>query len=667
MGYVGKAPAASSVTSADIADGTISNADLAAAAAVAMSKTALSAGTGITLDTNTLNVDASQAQITTVGTIGVGTWQASDVGVQYGGTGASALTDHGVVLGSGTAAVSVTAAGTSGQALISGGSGADPAFAEVSVPGGGTGATSLTDHGVVLGSGAAAVSVTAAGTSGQVLTSGGGSADPDWADAAGGGNTHALTATGAITNGDLVSLNSNGTVSETVTVSAGAGTPVVYKSAVTAANGITYDSNSNKVVVICQDATVLSMFQYNKGVAQVGTVNPVDNSISFGSGTVFTDTRNNGSMITFDSNSNKVVVAWRSDMLTRGRASVGTVSGTSISFGTHAEVDPGNDNNFSVSGAGGATFDSNSNKVVLCYTDTNSNYGIASVGTVSGTDISFGTAATFESSSADFVNATFDSNSNKVVIVYRDWNNSIYGTAIVGTVSGTNISFGSAVVFEAGSTNNISMDFDSNSNKVVVAYEDGSDSGKGKAIVGTVSGTSISFGSAVTFSNNDTGRTATTFDSTNNKIVISYDDDTSSTGKAVIGSVSGTSITFESSVTEFDGQIVQVHSTYDANAAKTVFSYEDDANGDKGTAAVFESGSSTRLDWVGIATADIADGASGDIGLVGSVNAGQSSLTIGSKYYLQDNSTLSTTVATGREVGRALSATELLITQGGVS
>ncbi len=130
MGYVGQSPSAASVTSSDIADGTISNADLAAAAAVAISKTALSAGTGITLDTNTLNVDASQAQITTVGTIGVGTWQASDVGVQYGGTGASALTDHGVVLGSGTAAVSVTAAGTSGQVLTSGGSGADPAFAD---------------------------------------------------------------------------------------------------------------------------------------------------------------------------------------------------------------------------------------------------------------------------------------------------------------------------------------------------------------------------------------------------------------------------------------------------------------------------------------------------------------------------------------------------------
>ena len=54
------------------------------------------------------------------------------------------------------------------------------------VSGGGTGVTSFTDHGVVLGSGAGALSVTDAGTSGQVLTSGGASADPAWATAAAG-------------------------------------------------------------------------------------------------------------------------------------------------------------------------------------------------------------------------------------------------------------------------------------------------------------------------------------------------------------------------------------------------------------------------------------------------------------------------------------------------
>ena len=37
----------------------------------------------------------------------------------------------------------------------------------------------------------------------------------------------------------------------------------------------------------------------------------------------------------------------------------------------------------------------------------------------------------------------------KVVIAYSDGGNSSYGTAVVGTCSGTTISFGSEVVFES--------------------------------------------------------------------------------------------------------------------------------------------------------------------------------------------------------------------------
>ena len=91
MGYIGGTPAAQALTSADITDGIIIDADIKADAAIALSKTALVAGTGITLATNTLNVDASQTGITSVGTIGTGVWAATDVAVAHGGTGASSL------------------------------------------------------------------------------------------------------------------------------------------------------------------------------------------------------------------------------------------------------------------------------------------------------------------------------------------------------------------------------------------------------------------------------------------------------------------------------------------------------------------------------------------------------------------------------------------------
>lgn len=70
------------------------------------------------------------SEITTLGTITSGTWgsSATTVGVPSGGTGATTLTDHGVLVGSGTGAITPLAVGTNGQILI-GSTGADPVFA----------------------------------------------------------------------------------------------------------------------------------------------------------------------------------------------------------------------------------------------------------------------------------------------------------------------------------------------------------------------------------------------------------------------------------------------------------------------------------------------------------------------------------------------------------
>ena len=90
MGYLGNAPAdqairigSDTILSSHIDDGVIVNADINASAAIALSKTALVAGTGITLSTNTLNVDAAQTQITSVGTIGTGVWNGTAIASAY--------------------------------------------------------------------------------------------------------------------------------------------------------------------------------------------------------------------------------------------------------------------------------------------------------------------------------------------------------------------------------------------------------------------------------------------------------------------------------------------------------------------------------------------------------------------------------------------------------
>ena len=88
----------SSGNATSIASDVIVNADVKSDAAIAISKTALVGGTGLTLSTNTLNVDAAQTQITSVGTIATGTWEGTTVAVAQGGTGVTSKTGTGNVV-----------------------------------------------------------------------------------------------------------------------------------------------------------------------------------------------------------------------------------------------------------------------------------------------------------------------------------------------------------------------------------------------------------------------------------------------------------------------------------------------------------------------------------------------------------------------------------------
>ena len=124
------------------------------------------------------------------------------------------------------------------------------------------------------------------------------------------------------------------------------------------------------------------------------------------------------------------------------------------------------------------SFDPNTaGKFVVVYVGSSS-YGTAVVGTVSGTSISFGSEYAFNSGATEFSSVSFDPNTaGKFVAVYRDSGNANYGTAIVGTVSGTAISFGSEYVFNSATSEHPSVAFDPNTaGKFLLAYKDGGNS-----------------------------------------------------------------------------------------------------------------------------------------------------------------------------------------------
>ena len=514
---------------------------------------------------------------------------------------------------------------------------------------GGTGGTLPVENG---GTG-----ITVYGSAGQVLTSNGSSNNPSWQDASGGGS-YDFVASGAIANGDTVIINTNGTVSvvgETGSSNPNAGTPAVFESANSNYTASTYDSYNNKVVIAYKD-----LANSNYGTAVVGTVSGT--SISFGSPTVFESGEAEHISATFDSNSNKVVIAYMDyDDSQHGKAVVGTVSGTSISFGSPVTFESANTRYIS------ATFDSNSNKVVIIYRDTgNSGYGTAIIGTVSGTSISFGSPVVFENSGTVGTNGvTFDSTNNKVVIAY----NRNGGNGIVGTVSGTSISFGSSATFGAGAITSPSIAYDSSNQKVVVGYQDSNNSDYGTAVVGTVSGTSISFGTPVVFESasincNQTAQTS--YDANSGKIVIAYRDaGNSNQGTAIAGTVSGTSISFGTPLI-FDDNSDFFSVTYDPDNAKVVIAYRNVGNSSYGTAVVFSPTSIvtnvTAVNYIGIAAEAIADTATGKINIIGGVNEGQTGLTAGQTYYVQGDGSLGLSPDTPSVVaGTAISATKLIV------
>ena len=60
-----------------------------------------------------------------------------------------------------------------------------------------------------------------------------------------------------------------------------------------------------------------------------------------------------------------------------------------------------------------------------------------------------GTAVVYEAAGVTDQGVAYDANAQKIVISYKDQGNSNVGTAIVGTVSGNSISFGTPVVFDS--------------------------------------------------------------------------------------------------------------------------------------------------------------------------------------------------------------------------
>jgi hypothetical protein len=483
----------------------------------------------------------------------------------------------------------------------------------------------------------------------------------------GGQNQVEFVASGTLPNGKPVILKSNGQVevvgesSTSVAESIPAGSAAVFNSGSTIYNFVAFDPNTaNKFVVAYYDGG-----NSGYGTAIVGTVSGT--ALSFGSEVVFNSGATRYISVSFDPNTaNKFVIAYQdSDNNNYGGAIVGTISGTTLSFGSEVVFNSSDTYNPFV------TFDPNTaGKFVVAYKDVgNSSYGTAIVGAVSGTTITYGSESVFNSGNSAEISAAFDPNTaGKFVVVYVDYSNSSYGTAAVGTVSGTTISFGSEYVYNSATSYYNYCAFDPNTaGKFVVAYRAESNSGYGESVVGTVSGTTISFGSTYVFNSGQTYYPSVSSDpNTANKFVIAYKDGSNANyGTVIVGTVSGTSISYGSEFVFESARSDHISVAFDPNTAgKFVVAYLDDANSSYGTAIVGQIATTitttnlTSTNLIGIAAEAASSGATAKINTWGGINEAQSSLTIASDYYVQTDGTI-TTATGGQKVGQAISATTI--------
>lgn len=464
----------------------------------------------------------------------------------------------------------------------------------------------------------------------------------------GGGGTIEATASGALANGDLVSLNSDGTVSvvagnATYAVTSG---PTISSTFLEGNNiyAAAYDPVQGKVVLIYN-----SVNSSRYGTAIVGTISGT--TLTFGTPVTFWSTSTfQLQNIVYEPSSGKMVVIGYTGS-GQGTAIIGTVSGTSISFGTSA--------NFISSG-----LDFGSYAPALCLTGTSNQflvawksggYGRARVGTISGTSISYGTEAVFYTGGIAYADAHYNSAEDKVMVVYRDEENSSYGTASVLSISGTTITYGARTVFNSATTTGSKVMYHPPSGKMLIAY--GYNAVVAKAA--TISGTSATYGSATTVYN------STPYYLTKNQ-----------------GGFVGGGCYFTYAGSGFDGYIsklgiegttvVELEPEYEFETTDfTLGCMAYDTGNNKIATFRYGNPSQTKVvtpvfttadKYIGMSDGAYSDGATATIQVVGSVDDAQSGLSAATAYYVTPDGELS--ASAGDPVvyaGIALSSTEILI------
>jgi hypothetical protein len=512
------------------------------------------------------------------------------------------------------------------------------------------------------------------GTAGQVLTSAGSGQAPVWGTPPAGSGTINATASGSLANGDIVIINANGTVSVAGLVVnnpvvAGTGNNVPKQSSIAYTDAV-YVPTSRKVVICWYDPSYL---QY--GYAVVGTV--TGDTITFGTPINVTNgmSIDKEIAVTYHAANDTVVFAFSSvnGSTYTARVVAATIVGNSLSLGNITQIMTSRIQAINL------VYEPVQQAVVLLFRHTtNANYGQAHVLTFAGTTfsgMSMNTVDFLNFGALQEVHGVYDPNSQKIVILFTYFASGNFSAAVVATVSGTTISFGSSMNVGSGNSTGdylssgskgIDITYDTDAQKAVMVRA--RSTGIGEIFLGTVSGTSISISAPTGF---ESVRTVTdvsvAYDSFAGTSVLQYGGSSFAVVKPI--SVSGTTVTVGNELV--NNTYLKSPSTIYIPDNKTVMTvYMPSFNSGAGTATIITSAALnlTTENYLGISSASYTNGQTATISIAGSVATNQTGLVAGQAYYVQNNGTLGLTPAVPNVfAGTAVSSTGLAIKSGAPS
>ena len=308
-------------------------------------------------------------------------------------------------------------------------------------------------------------------------------------------------------------------------------------------------------------------------------------------------------------------------------------------------------------------------RVLICYADGGNSYNATAIlGTVSGTSISFGTAVVVYTGRWKESQPAYSPLYGVFLVTYRDNANSDYPTArTLSTSSGnTYVTAGAATILASTSVDEtVCVYVTSNYRFAMFMRHSSNGYGIPLSITGTDPNWTVVAGNTATF---DAGNTpyslASDYDALSQTCLVSFRQNSTGLSKYTLASLSGSNatatITF-SALTTFDtnsiGDYPYAGVVYDTASSATVVSYR--GGSDYLTSTVIKTASSNNTSFIGIADGAISSAASGNVTIKGGIAAsGLSSLTPAADYYVQTDGTISTSSA-GVKIGKAMSATAI--------